>query len=270
MADVAAPRVPVPVAAAALPRAAHGLVPTGWPTVDRALGGGLVRGVLHEWYGLAPPAQPGASPSTPRLTEAPPLFVLIHLARRALARPDAPREVLWVGRRVWPYSPTLTNRLLARSVFVDPPDRAAHLAAVDVALRSPALAAVVADGAGVNLAITRRWQLAAEQGGALVLLARPPDERATISAAATRWLVRRVVDPTAPRAVRGVAIAPPRWSLHLLRARGVGVATTFASEAEGDRGLALLAWNHTTCRVAQVARRDDPGGGSAPSRRLRC
>ena len=56
--------------------------------------------------------------------------------------------------------------------------------AIDLA-RCTAVAAVVADGS--RLAATRRLQLAAESGSALVLCARPPEEIDHLSAATTRW-----------------------------------------------------------------------------------
>ena len=45
-------------------------VPTGWTAVDRALGGGLVRGAVHEWFGVgedAPHPRRGGGPWTPPL-----------------------------------------------------------------------------------------------------------------------------------------------------------------------------------------------------------
>lgn len=136
--------------------------------------------------------------------------------------------VLWIGRRCWPYPPGLVGpsgdaRLLKRSVYVDPPTREDRLWAMDVALRSPAAAVVVADARGLSMAGSRRLQLAAEAGGAIGLLARRPDERGEISAAATRWLV----SPGSPDALDH---ARPTWTLRLLRRKGLRPMTEDARD----------------------------------------
>lgn len=140
--------------------------------------------------------------------------------------------IVWIGRRCWPYPPSLVNSgagpsgetgLLERSVYVDPPTREDRLWAMDVALRSPAAAVVVADARGLSMAGSRRLQLAAEAGGAIGLLARPPDERGEISAAATRWLV----SPGPPDALDP---ARPTWTLRLLRRKGLRPMTEDARD----------------------------------------
>ena len=101
--------------------------------------------------------------------------------------------------------------ILERSIFIDPPDGASRLWSIDLAARCRAVAAVVADGSGLDMAATRRLQLAAEAGSALVLCARPPGEMKCLSAAATRWLVC-----CAPSTDKN-----PRWIVQLLRCKGV-------------------------------------------------
>ncbi len=166
--------------------------PTGWPEVDAVLGGGLRTGALHEWHA------PGDASRTRDLAWSPPLRLLAHLAvsaARATAPDEQPGWIAWIGRRVWPYAPALARLggapLVRRSLLVDPEvpgSSATRLWAIDAALRSPALV-VVADGAGLALAETRRLQLSAESGASIGLLARPRWDRATRSAAATRWEV---------------------------------------------------------------------------------
>ena len=168
----------------------------------------LARGVVHEWFGLL-----GTEPWIP------PLGVLMQLALGSLR--EAPGVVLWIGRRLWPYlvpgGRDGDADLLERSVFVDPPDEGSRLWAIDLAARSQAVATVIADGSGLDLAQTRRLQLAAESGGsggsggALVHVARPPQERERLSAAAARWLVR--VAPARDRT--------PRWIVELSRCKGM-------------------------------------------------
>jgi hypothetical protein len=124
--------------------------------------------------------------------------------------------VVWIGRAVWPHVHGLVRRepvaeaetakssvggstigdrgLLRASLLVDATTTAERLWALELALRSSATVAVIADGSGFDMVATRRVQLAAEASGGLALLARPPSERSILSAATTRWMVR-------PRAV---------------------------------------------------------------------
>ncbi len=232
-----------------------GAVATGWADVDgpgagipgaNSAYGGLARGVIHEWFGLADPLVPASrgherSPCPPnqvhdrpdrpdrpdRVRRAgrdgggspwtPPLLVLTHLAWRALEPAGSSGRVVWIGRRIWPNPRALIRgdgsqrRLLNSSLFVDLPQDTGRLWAIDLALRCPAVAAVVADGSGLGMPQTRRLQLAAEAGSACALLARPPVELSVLSAAATRWRVCR--EPSPGR--------NPRWTVELLRCKGM-------------------------------------------------
>ena len=114
------------------------------------------------------------------------------------------------------------NALLARSIFIDPTDDASRLWAIDLALRSSAAGVVIADGSKLKMAESRRLQLAAERSRALALLARPAWEAAELSAATTRWRVRRMPAPQA---------AAPRWMLELLRCRH-GCALRMSSSSQ--------------------------------------
>ena len=91
-------------------------VSSGWPSIDRVTGStsgaaGLVRGCVHEWFGVG-----GADPAlADRSTRewSPPLLLLTHLARRAAsdaAARSAPASVVWIGRRVWPYPGAVARR----------------------------------------------------------------------------------------------------------------------------------------------------------------
>lgn len=243
-------------------------LPTGWAPVDQRLTtqpiddvmpnapagepptGGLQRGAIHEWFGVADGAadsHTGArsgdhvnerigkrshrriSCRVSRRFWTPPLCLMIHLAWQALlaganGNSDAyrHRRVAWVGRKCWPYGRSLIRpnlgkdgrRLLEQSLFIDTDSANPNSTrrgegvtwVVDLALRNPAVTAVIADGSGLDMAATRRLQLAAEsgitnqqhgQGGAIALLARPPDERHVLSAAATRWWVQPQANPPA-------------------------------------------------------------------------
>lgn len=163
----------------------------------------VLPGAVHEWFGLA---------DSDVLPWVPPLAILVDLVRRNLEQ-SGRRRVVWIGRRCWPYVPCLDGdgRLLRESIFIDPPDDASRLWAIDLAARCPAAAAVVADGSRLDMAATRRLQLAAEAGSALVLCARPPRELKHLSAASTRWLVRSALSTS----------RNPRWVIEPLRCKGM-------------------------------------------------
>jgi hypothetical protein len=193
-------------------QAGRRLVWTGWTGV-----GQLVGGVVHEWFGMQ-----GAA----RSVWVPPLSIVVHLAWQALeSQADRSGDlnsggVVWIGRRIWPHGRWLIRgrgqhgddrRLLERSLLVDPPQQDRRLWAIDLAARCPGVVAVIADGSGLDMAGTRRLQLAAEAGGALLLLIRPPWEIQRRSAAATRWRVRCVYSSS----------AAPRWEIQLVRCKAV-------------------------------------------------
>lgn len=235
-----------------------GAVSTGWADVDRTLAeragvpveeGGLARGRLHEWF------ESGDEGDGIGGDGAPPLALLSHLADRGVA--DAVESgtggvVAWVGHRVWP-SPAFAGarRHLDRSLYLDPPDEAAMLWTLDLLVRCPAVAVVVADGRGLSMAATRRLQLAARAGRALVLLARPASERAVLSAAATRWTVAPV--PTAD--------GMPSWEVSLRRCK---VATE-----HGRVGLSVGVGDGPASGGAMAAGRSDRAAVTGMTWRLR-
>ncbi|MFT5049638.1 MAG: hypothetical protein ACI8QZ_001031 [Chlamydiales bacterium] len=96
-----------------------GPVPTGWAAVDEVLGGGLARGALHEWFGIAE-EDPGRRASA---AWAPPLYLAIHLAWQMIefvAATSAGRgahsgRVLWIGPDIWPYPRALVRDFGVRS-----------------------------------------------------------------------------------------------------------------------------------------------------------
>jgi hypothetical protein len=208
-----------------------GAVLTGWGPVDAA--GGLARGAAHEWL-----SGEGEEWRRGRRADLGGMGVAIHLARCA-----AEGAAVWIGRRCWPPGRALVAgggvaegafSLLERSLFVDAPDRASRVWAIDLALRSSAVGAVVADGSGLDMASTRRLQLAARAsgGGGFCLLLRPGSERRALSAAQTRWVVR-------PALTDG---RRARWMIELVRRKG---AVGQASSLPGARGAPLLLeWDH--------------------------
>lgn len=182
------------------------VVSTGIPAIDSALCGGVGIGRVHEWFSNADGRW------------FPPLSLLMHVAQQALGSESFihRKAVIWIGRRCWPYSAALIHRagdcsMLEYSILVDPPDDASRLWVIDLALRCRAVAAVIADGSRLDIAASRRLQLAAEAGRTLGLLARPSFELDTLSTSTTRWLIQPMLTPT----------VNPRWTVQLLRRKGM-------------------------------------------------
>jgi protein ImuA len=195
-------------------RAETAALPFGIDAIDTTLpGGGLARAALHE---IAGAANDGAAAG---------------FAAALLARLAADGPVLWIARRPDLSAAGLASLGLepARLLFVNAPRRADALWAFEEALRTPALAGVVAEIDGVDLTQTRRLQLAAEMGRTTALLLRPADELRQPSAARTRWHI--AAEPAGDDA--------PRWRVELARAQGGGPA---AWSLTAPTRSALGAW----------------------------
>jgi protein ImuA len=219
------------------PGVPHKTIRTGWRPLDAALResqAGLHSGTIHEWFGEA-----GRRPD--RGATFPPLTILAHLARNAIAKQGGANTAVWIGRRCRPYPPLLSRfgigaaSLLDHSIFVDALEHEERVWAIDIALRSRAVAAVIGDASGLSMSESRRIQLAAGAGGALGLIVRPPRELGEISAAQTRWLVRS--EPSSTGA--------PRWRVELLRCKGVRPLSEDARQI-------TVRWSHETGDVCVV------------------
>ncbi|MBL0869848.1 MAG: hypothetical protein IBJ18_04650 [Phycisphaerales bacterium] len=172
-----------------------------------------------------------------------------------------------IGRSVWPWgrggaggTPDVSALDNQRMDLIDADAPAQRLWAADLALRSGAFGVVIADGTGLDLASTRRLQLACESGHTACVLARPPWEERELSSACTRWRVRPAPrEYTQPRRGLRVGRVVQRWSVDLLRCKGL-------------RPTDLPAWNwqveedHAAgaCRlVADVLNGPDSQGDAA-------
>lgn len=213
-------------------------IPTGWRTVDAAIGGGLVRGGLHEWLGNEAAVSQGM-PWTP------PLGLVVHLGWRMLETSPSSTWLAWIGAACFPYPATLVRRtaddrqLMERSIFVAADPAADRLWAIDLALRSPAVAGVIADSRQFKLPASRRIQFLAQAHGKPVICVRPPAERAEASAACSRWRVHWESSQN----------AAPRWRVELLRCKGVQPASCPAW---------VLEWNRATGVVGLPSALADP------------
>ena len=253
------------------------LIPLGFTEIDAALGGGLSRAALHEWFGVGN----GDEPPEPRKYSVwvPPLLPLVHLARQALvgatgslnppsaASGSFQRYAVWIGRRCVPYGGVLLGAegdrsLLERSLFVIVDRAVDRRWTADLALRCPTVAVVVTDGSGFDMAATRRLQLVAKTYRTPIFLARPPWEVRQLSAAQTRWLVRW--DAAAGTVDDESNVLNPRWSIELLRCKGGQPEyrpRVWALEWDRDQGALRV--------LAPLAGATGDAGTSTSKRRLR-
>jgi hypothetical protein len=170
--------------------------------------GGLARGTLVEWIADGPSSGAGT--------------LALAAAREACRDGGA---LVVVDRREAFYAPALTPWKidLARLLIVHPRCEEDECWALDQALRSPAVAAVLGWPGRWSDVAFRRLQLAAEQGGAVGLLVRGPQARHDPSWAMLRLAVRPLaLPPATPR--RAASTLPPavrrRVRVELLRAAG--------------------------------------------------
>lgn len=149
----------------------------GCAGLDRCLpDGGYVPGSVIEYLR----AMPGCGASTLAFTA----------AAAAMRATQGFVVVVDTQHNIYPPALTSWGIDLERLVLVRPQSDADALWAVDQALRTPAVAAVVADVERIDDRSARRMQLAAEQGGGLAFLLRPASARRGPSWAEVQWMVR--------------------------------------------------------------------------------
>lgn len=200
--------------------AAGAPVPLGDARVDALLGGGLVRGALHEVFSRTPADAATATAFAAGLTQ----------------RLSGERTVLWIGQDfVAIEGGDLSGNGLAalglapeRLLFVRTPDAEAALKAAGEGLACAALGAVVIEPWGapklLDLSATRRLALAAAKAEVPALLLRvaaAPEP----SAAETRWVVAAAPSPP------GEAFGRPVFAAELVRNR------------RGATGAWIMEWN---------------------------
>ncbi|HEX5776603.1 MAG TPA: protein imuA [Caulobacteraceae bacterium] len=188
------------------------VLPFGDARVDGCLtGGGLALGRWHELGGE------GAEIETAACAAA---FVA------ALTRPLAAKgEIVWVLRRDDLFAPGLAGLGLPpeKLIGVCARDEAEALAAIEDALGTVGVAAVVGEVEAVSLVAGRRLQLACERHGATGLLIRrrpfggAQKGSASGSASATRWKIGPAPSEPGPDEPW---LGPPRWRVELERSRG--------------------------------------------------
>lgn len=204
------------------------VLPFGDPRVDDCLpGGGLALGRWHELASEGMEVETGA--------------VAAGFAAM-LARPMADQGALiWILRRDDLYAPGLSGLGLpaSRLIQVRVRDEVQALMALEDALGSAGVGAVIGEVEDIDLTAGRRLQLACERHGAMGLVmrrrpwggtARKPE---TGSAATTRWRVSPA--PSDPGGEPG--LGPPRWRGVLERSRGGRPGEwIFEGSREADHG----------------------------------
>src|SRR3954471_2630411 len=180
-------------------------VPVAQP-VDAALPGGkgLARGASHEVA-----AAEGDSGSA--------FGFASMLAARACAGPE-PQTTLWIEPEpsIWPAG-AVRFGLRPESLVIVAASGVDSLWAAEEALRCPAVgAACLVHPKSLDMAASRRLQLAAEAGGGLGLVLLRPEALAQPSAARTRWRIS-----SAPgTGVRDYDLGQAAWQLELVKAVG--------------------------------------------------
>ena len=233
------------------------VLPLGAPAVDAVLGGGLMRGALHEIAaaseahmaaatGFAAGVAALSTSSCPALCRASTPFGSFR--KQDVDGRDKPghdgKHTVWIAEDMTalesgaPYGPGLDGAGLTpeRLVTVQVAQRRDLLWAMEEALRCRAVTCVIGEmrhGAPDPVAV-RRLSLAAAETGALVLIlpAAPADNAST---AATRWMVGAspsfVIPGRASARTRNDEESGPRFLIQLLRNR------------RGPRGQWILEWS---------------------------
>ncbi len=130
---------------------------------------------------------------------------------------------------------------LEKVVLVRPQSDVDALWAIDQSLRTPAVAAVVADLQRMDDRAARRMQLAAEHGGGLALLLRPISARRGPSWADVQWIVRalpsRDCGPTKNVTSSMHSVAEDRrLQVQLVRVRGGKAGATVRLQVSAKDG----------------------------------
>ena len=133
-----------------------------------------------------------------------PLTVISSLARALVAKND--KQIIWVGQDSWP-APFFVNEELKNSLFVKPPDKKLRLWAIEMALRSTGVGAVIAECDSTSMKVSRRFALAAKKGGSIGFLI---CAKAIPSAARGRFQIV----PTQTNSLN------PTWHLTILKIKG--------------------------------------------------
>jgi len=202
-----------------------GVLPFGIAAIDTMLGGGLMRGALHEIAASAESHSAAATGFALGLAALTPSFRLLWIAE----------EMARVESGV-PHGAGLDAFVLApeRLVTVSVTHRRDLLWGMEEALRCRAVSVVIGEmrAGKIDEIAVRRLSLAAGESGALAVLLRaaPPADNST---AATRWIVGA--------ASSAIAHGPgaPRFAAHLVRNRRGPVGSWILEWSDSDERFIL-------------------------------
>ncbi|MEM7806915.1 MAG: hypothetical protein AAF561_02250 [Planctomycetota bacterium] len=114
----------------------------------------------------------------------------------------------------------------------------------ELCVRCRAVSAVVVDGRGFDLTMTRRLQLGVRETSCRLIVLRP-SAQGGVSAAGTRWRVEPV--PAVRDDATGDSPRRPRWSVALVRSKGGHHTTNGVSDRAGRRPADLLTAREMFC-----------------------
>ncbi|MFY7963059.1 MAG: ImuA family protein [Elsteraceae bacterium] len=183
---------------------APSLRPVGLAEIDGHFqGGGLPIACLHHVGGEAGPAT----------------ALALRFADRLSAPERTQGPLVWIAAVLEPFGPGLARQGVAASrLILARAERSAdRLWAFEEALRTPGVAAAVAELPGLDLTAGRRLQLAAEAGGVTGILLSLEGAAIPAGVAMTRWHV--AAEPSADHPLDPRAPGRPFWRLTLERAR---------------------------------------------------
>jgi protein ImuA len=216
---------------------APGWLPTGHRGIDRALGGGMMRGRVHELFAAPPEATGdplGFAAALARLLDRPVLWLREEAAERRMGRLYA------AGLAEIGLDP-------ARLILGVMPDAAAVLRAAMDGMRCDALGGTVielwGDQRQLNLTASRRLALSAEASGVTAILVRVGGTPGP-SVAQTRWRVAAAPSIALPANAPG----RPAWEVELLRQRGRPAGGVW--QVEWDRERTALRDRHAQGEAA--------------------
>lgn len=178
-----------------------------WQHEERFLPDGLPHSALHEVF-------LSEIESTPYV---PASFIIAGITRALHANTSShttPKKItVWIGRDRWPTPYALPEDLRAHAYFLQPRTEKQFLWALDAALRSPAVGAVVTHYDRLPFTLSQRFALATRTSGAIGIFTRPQHALTAPSAAPFRWQIT-------PLPVASDELAPPvRWKVTLLKAK---------------------------------------------------
>ncbi len=166
-------------------------------------------------------------------------------AREALTKTDRFCVVVDWEQRFYPPAAAALGIDLKRVVIVRPHSLAERLWAIDQALQSPAIAAVVAQVEQMDDRAARRLQLAAERGGSVGLLVRGSASQHHPSWAEVQWMVQPIAERSNHRQLQ----------LDLIRARGASRLSSVRVQLNAANGRLEPAQAATATLARSLARK---------------